>query len=74
MMKLKKKGFVGLVERTDILPLIMAIVFMALSLFMFFYGYRLDPYDGITWDDYDRGGKPLLTAPMPEIAVSPYVQ
>lgn len=57
-MKSKKKSFVvGMVERTGIFPLIIAPVCIAISLFMFSYGYRLNPYDGMTWDDYDHGGK-----------------
>lgn len=57
-MKSKKKSFVvGMVERTGIFPLIIVPVCIAISLFMFSYGYRLNPYDGMTWDDYDHGGK-----------------
>jgi len=51
-MKPKKKGFSGFVERTGIFPLILITVFMALLLFVIFYGERLNPYDGKTWNDY----------------------
>ena len=51
-MKPKKKGSSGFVERPGILPLILFAVVMALLLFGIFYGERLNPFDGKTWNDY----------------------
>ena len=61
-MKSKKNGF-GWVKRIGIIPLIMVPVCIALTLFMFFYGYRLNPFDGITWDDYNQGT--TINPPIP---------